>query len=82
MKRVLSMVLMGASFLIPNAAEGQRVRFLRLFRTLVERQMNEIEQEEERTQQMARPDGDDPVGTSQCFRRFRCSRRCGRAPAK
>lgn len=39
--------------------EGQRVRFLRLFRTLVERQMNEIEQEEERTQQMARPDGDE-----------------------
>jgi DivIVA domain-containing protein len=34
--------------------QGQRVRFLRLFRALVERQMQEIEQEEERTTTLAR----------------------------
>jgi cell division initiation protein len=34
--------------------QGQRVRFLRLFRALVERQMGEIEQEEERTTALAR----------------------------
>lgn len=37
--------------------DGQRSRFLRLFRTLVERQLQEIEQEEERA--LARPDGDE-----------------------
>ena len=34
--------------------QAQRVRFLRLFRALVERQLNEIEQEEERTAALAR----------------------------
>jgi DivIVA domain-containing protein len=34
--------------------QGQRVRFLRLFRALVERQLGEIEQEEERTTALAR----------------------------
>ena len=34
--------------------QAQRVRFVRLFRALVERQLNEIEQEEERTSQLAR----------------------------
>ena len=34
--------------------QAQRVRFLRLFRALVERQLSEIEQEEERTATLAR----------------------------
>ena len=34
--------------------QGQRIRFLRLFRALVERQLGEIEQEEERTAALAR----------------------------
>jgi cell division initiation protein len=34
--------------------QGQRVRFLRLFRALVERQLGEIEQEEERTTALAK----------------------------
>lgn len=34
--------------------QAQRVRFLRLFRALVERQLSEIEQEEERTAALAR----------------------------
>jgi cell division initiation protein len=38
--------------------QGQRVRFLRLFRALVERQMGEIEQEEERTTALARLEAD------------------------
>lgn len=38
--------------------QAQRVRFLRLFRALVERQLNEIEQEEERTSQLARLDAE------------------------
>ena len=42
--------------------EGQRLRFLRLFRTLVERQLAEIEQEEERTPSPSRGDGDEPAG--------------------
>lgn len=42
--------------------EGQRVRFLRLFRTLVERQLQEIEQEEERTAQLGRGDAEDGGG--------------------
>jgi cell division initiation protein len=37
---------------------GQRVRFLRLFRALVERQIGEIEQEEERTTALARLEAD------------------------
>ena len=38
--------------------QGQRVRFLRLFRALVERQLGEIEQEEERTAALARLDAE------------------------
>ncbi|HEU0016305.1 MAG TPA: DivIVA domain-containing protein [Longimicrobium sp.] len=38
--------------------QGQRVRFLRLFRTLVERQLQEIEQEEDRTAAVSRLEGD------------------------
>lgn len=38
--------------------QGQRVRFLRLFRALVERQLHEIEQEEERTAAVGRGDED------------------------
>ena len=38
--------------------QGQRVRFLRLFRALVERQLNEIEQEEERTAALTRLDAE------------------------
>jgi DivIVA domain-containing protein len=34
--------------------EGQRTKFLRVFRTLVERQLADIEQEEERTAMLAR----------------------------
>jgi DivIVA domain-containing protein len=39
--------------------QGQRVRFLRLFRTLVERQLQEIEQEEDRTASVGRGDADE-----------------------
>jgi cell division initiation protein len=38
--------------------QGQRVRFLRLFRALVERQLSDIEQEEERTAALARLEAD------------------------
>jgi DivIVA domain-containing protein len=38
--------------------QAQRVRFLRLFRALVERQLGEIEQEEERTAALARLDAE------------------------
>lgn len=38
--------------------QGQRVRFLRLFRALVERQLSEIEQEEERTAALTRLDAE------------------------
>jgi DivIVA domain-containing protein len=39
--------------------QGQRVRFLRLFRTLVERQLAEIESEEDRTPSLGRGDADE-----------------------
>ena len=39
--------------------QGQRVRFLRLFRAMVERQLGEIEQEEERTATLARLEAED-----------------------
>jgi len=38
--------------------QAQRIRFLRLFRALVERQLGEIEQEEERTAALARLDAE------------------------
>jgi DivIVA domain-containing protein len=38
--------------------QAQRIRFLRLFRALVERQLSEIEQEEERTAALARLDAE------------------------
>jgi len=38
--------------------QAQRVRFLRLFRALVERQLSELEQEEERTAALARLDAE------------------------
>jgi DivIVA domain-containing protein len=38
--------------------QAQRVRFLRLFRALVERQLGELEQEEERTAALARLDAE------------------------
>ncbi|HYJ79386.1 MAG TPA: DivIVA domain-containing protein [Longimicrobiaceae bacterium] len=38
--------------------QAQRVRFLRLFRALVERQLTEIEQEEERSSALARLDAE------------------------
>ena len=38
--------------------QAQRIRFLRLFRALVERQLTEIEQEEERTAALARLDAE------------------------
>jgi len=38
--------------------QAQRVRFLRLFRALVERQISEIEQEEDRTAALARLDAE------------------------
>lgn len=44
--------------------QGQRVRFLRLFRTLVERQLQEIEQEEDRTATVGAGDGDEGEGGS------------------
>lgn len=48
--------------------QGQRVRFLRLFRTLVERQLAEIETEEDRTPSLGRGDDADestPVSEGQ-----------------
>lgn len=48
--------------------QAQRVRFLRLFRALVERQLSELEQEEERTAALARLDAEvdrtDPIEDS------------------
>lgn len=48
--------------------QAQRVRFLRLFRALVERQLSELEQEEERTATLARLDAEvdrtDPIEDS------------------
>lgn len=48
--------------------QAQRVRFLRLFRALVERQLSELEQEEERTAALARLDAEvdrtDPIEES------------------
>lgn len=41
--------------------QGQRVRFLRLFRTLVERQLQEIENEEDRTASLGRGDADESL---------------------
>jgi cell division septum initiation protein DivIVA len=38
--------------------QAQRVRFLRLFRALVERQLSELEQEEERTASISRLDAE------------------------
>jgi hypothetical protein len=38
--------------------QGQRVRFLRLFRALVERQIGEIDQEDERTATLSRLDAE------------------------
>ncbi|HEX2076287.1 MAG TPA: DivIVA domain-containing protein [Longimicrobium sp.] len=43
--------------------QGQRVRFLRLFRTLVERQLQEIEQEEDRTASLGRGDADETMAS-------------------
>lgn len=40
--------------------QGQRVRFLRIFRTLVERQLQEIEMEEDRSGTLGRGDADEP----------------------
>ena len=42
--------------------QGQRTRFLRLFRALVERQLGEIDQEEERIREVPRPSGADGAG--------------------
>jgi DivIVA domain-containing protein len=44
--------------------QGQRVRFLRLFRTLVERQLQEIESEEDRTAALGRGDADESTMAS------------------
>lgn len=38
--------------------QGQRSRYLRLFRALLERQLSEVEQEEERVRDVARADAD------------------------
>lgn len=43
--------------------QGQRVRFLRLFRTLVERQLQEIENEEDRTASLGRGDADESLSS-------------------
>lgn len=43
--------------------QGQRVRFLRLFRTLVERQLQEIENEEDRTASLGRGDADESLAS-------------------
>jgi DivIVA domain-containing protein len=45
--------------------QGQRVRFLRLFRTLVERQLQEIEAEEDRTAALGRGDDADDSADGQ-----------------
>lgn len=45
--------------------QGQRVRFLRLFRTLVERQLQEIEAEEDRTAALGRGDADESLQDGQ-----------------
>ena len=41
--------------------QGQRVRFIRLFRALVERQLQEIEQEEDRTATLGGGDGEEAL---------------------
>jgi DivIVA domain-containing protein len=41
--------------------QGQRVRFLRIFRTLVERQLQEIEAEEDRSASLGRGDADEGI---------------------
>ena len=41
--------------------QGQRVRFLRIFRTLLERQLQEVEQEEDRTGALGRGDADESL---------------------
>jgi cell division septum initiation protein DivIVA len=41
--------------------QGQRVRFLRIFRTLVERQLQEVEAEEDRTASLGRGDADESL---------------------
>jgi DivIVA domain-containing protein len=43
--------------------QGQRVRFIRLFRALVERQLQEIEQEEDRTAAVGGGDGEDVLAS-------------------
>ena len=43
--------------------QGQRVRFLRIFRTLVERQLQEVEQEEDRTASLGRGDADETLAS-------------------
>jgi DivIVA domain-containing protein len=43
--------------------QGQRVRFIRLFRALVERQLQEIEQEEDRTAAVGGVDGEDVLAS-------------------
>ena len=43
--------------------QGQRVRFLRLFRHLVERQIQEIEAEEDRTAALGRGDADESLNS-------------------
>lgn len=43
--------------------QGQRVRFLRLFRHLVERQLQEIEAEEDRTAALGRGDADESLNS-------------------
>lgn len=45
--------------------QGQRVRFLRLFRTLVERQLQEIEAEEDRSAVLGGGDADDVPSDAQ-----------------
>jgi DivIVA domain-containing protein len=45
--------------------QGQRVRFLRIFRTLVERQLQEIEMEEDRTGSLGRGDADESALASE-----------------
>jgi len=45
--------------------QGQRVRFIRLFRTLVERQLQEIESEEDRTSALGRGDADELASEAQ-----------------
>lgn len=45
--------------------QGQRVRFLRIFRTLVERQLQEIEMEEDRSGTLGRGDADEGGAASE-----------------